>query len=64
MYPNFTILFYNYEGKILTEIKLSIKDFQNEELMGIPNVFSLSKNKVLTIENKSLIKEDLEAKNF
>ena len=64
LYPNFTILFYNYEGKILTEIKLSIKDFQNEELMGIPNVFSLSKNKVLTIENKSLIKEDLEVKNF
>ena len=30
LYPNFTILFYNYEGKIVAEIKLSIKDFRRK----------------------------------
>ena len=62
--PNYQVIFYNYEKKVIGKYIYDINSLQNKEIMKVQNICHLSKNKIIEIEDKSTIREDFIVQNL
>ena len=62
--PNYEVLFYNYEKKVIGKFKNNIESLKNRGSKGIENICNLPNKKIISIEDKSIIREDLIVQHF